>query len=53
MPNYLHICKDLEERDLNSMFEYCKECGAKWYMNRRPQVDIVQSGYYYRQKTKR
>ena len=39
MPNYLHICNDLEDRGLDNTFEYCKECGAKWYMNRRPQFD--------------
>jgi len=39
MPRYSHICKDLEERGSDNTFEYCKSCGAKWHMNRKPQPD--------------
>lgn len=35
MPKFLHICNDLEERGSDNTFEYCKECGARFYMNRR------------------
>ena len=40
--NLIHICSKLEPRPhvrdewgYNDTFEYCKECGHRWFLNRK------------------